>query len=166
MPSTAHLKFTTQISAPPEAVFDLVADMPNYGRWLPDSSAFGGTVNVTPYPVQLGTTYLDPKPIEKPGEVTEFDRPRRIAFHHTVMIRSPIKLDVDARIRYTLAADQGGTAVVRELDLGWELRGPLKLLTPFLLVGFRKENLRTLACLKRYAEAQRKDVRPTGTAGT
>jgi RHS repeat-associated protein len=27
-----------------------------YARWLPNSSAFGGTVNVTPYPVRLGTT--------------------------------------------------------------------------------------------------------------
>src|SRR5262249_60508994 len=109
--------------------------MPNYGRWLPGSSAFGGTVSVTPYPVRLGTTYLDAGPIEKPGEVTEFDRPRRIAFHHTVQIRNPIKLDVDARIRYVFEASQGGTAVLRELDLSWDLPGPLKLLTPVLPPG-------------------------------
>ena len=34
-------------------IFDLVADMSNYGRWLPNSSAFGGTVDVTLYPVRL-----------------------------------------------------------------------------------------------------------------
>jgi len=166
LPSEAHLKFTSQIAGPPEVVFDLVADMPNYGRWLPGSSAFGGTVNVTPYPVRLGTTYLDAAPIEKPGEVTEFDRPRRIAFHHTVMIRSPIALDVDARIRYSFETSQGGTGVLRELDLGWELRGPLKLLTPVLLLGFRKENLRTLACLKRYVESHRAEAPPPGRSGT
>ena len=94
--SEAHLRFTCQIAAPPEAVFDLVADLPHYGRWLPDSSAFGGTVDVTPYPVRLGTTYLDAGPIQKPGKVTEFDRPRHIGFQHTVMIRSPIKTDVEA----------------------------------------------------------------------
>ena len=49
--SEAHLRFTSRIAAPAEVVFDLVADMPNYGKWLPDSSAFGGTVDVTPYPV-------------------------------------------------------------------------------------------------------------------
>ena len=56
---TRDLSFTTQITGSPATIFDLVADMPNYGRWLPDSSAFGGTINVTPYPVRLGTTYLD-----------------------------------------------------------------------------------------------------------
>ena len=101
--SEAHLRFTCRIAATPEAVFDLVADLPHYGRWLPDSSAFGGTVDVTPYPVRLGTTYLDAGPIQKPGKVTEFDRPRHIGFQHTVMIRSPISTDVEARIRYTLA---------------------------------------------------------------
>ena len=153
--SEAHLRFTSRIAAPPELVFDLVADMPNYGKWLPDSSSFGGTVDVTPYPVRLGTTYLDAGPIQKPGKVTEFDRPRRIAFRHTVMIRSPITTDVDARVRYTFEPSHGGTAVLRELDLTIDLRGPLKLLRPALLWGFRKENVRTLACLKRHVERTR-----------
>jgi uncharacterized protein YndB with AHSA1/START domain len=152
MPDEVQLRFTSQIAGPPEVVFDLVADMPNYGKWLPDSSAFGGTVDVTPYPVCLGTTYLDAGPIQKPGKVTEFDRPRRIGFQHTVMIRSPIRTDVEARIRYTFEPSQGGTAVLRELDLTIDLRGPLKLLRPALLRGFRKENVRTLACLKRHVE--------------
>jgi hypothetical protein len=46
--------------------------------------------------------------------------------------------------------------VLRELDLTHELRGLHVLLTPALLWGFRKENLRTLACLKRSVEAQPK----------
>jgi uncharacterized protein YndB with AHSA1/START domain len=78
--SSSQLRFTTQIAGPAETIFDLVADMPNYQRWLPDSDVFGGTVDVTPYPVGLGTTYLDAGPVEKPGEVTEFDPPRHIGF--------------------------------------------------------------------------------------
>ena len=152
--SEAHLRFTSQIAGPPEAIFDLVADLPNYGRWLPGSSSFARTVEVTPYPVRLGTTYLETGAIEKPGKVTKFDPPRHIGFQHTVQIRSPIHTDVEARIRYTLEPSQGGTAVLRELDITYELRGLLKLLNPVLLAGFRKENLRTLACLKRYVEAQ------------
>jgi uncharacterized protein YndB with AHSA1/START domain len=157
--SEAHLRFTSRIAGPPEVVFDLVADLPNYGRWLPGSSAFEGTADVTPYPVCLGTTYRETGPVQKPGRVTEFDRPRHIGFQHTVQIRSPIHTDVEARIRYTLEPSQGGTAVLRELDLTYELRGLLKLLTPVLLAGFRKENLRTLGCLKRYVEAQRASTR-------
>src|SRR5262249_22779853 len=152
--SEARLRFTCQIAGPPEVVFDLIADLPNYGRWLPDSSAFGGTVDVTPYPVRLGTNYLEAGPIKKPGKGTEVDRPRRIAFQHTVMIRRPITTDVEARIRYTLEPTQAGTAVLRELDLTIDLRGPLKLLRPALLWGFRKENLRTLGCLKKYVESR------------
>jgi hypothetical protein len=124
--------------------------MPNYGRWLPDSDAFGGTVNVTPYPVR---PYLDAGPVEKPGKVTEFDPPRHIGFHHTVMVRQALlKTDIDARIRYALTPKGGGTFVVRELDLLLNLPILCKLVLPFILRSFRKENVRTLACLKRYVE--------------
>jgi uncharacterized protein YndB with AHSA1/START domain len=151
--STAHMQFTTQIAGAPEVIFDLIADMPNYGRWLPDSDAFGGTVNVTPYPVRLGTTYLDAGSVEKPGEVTEFDPPRHIGFHHTVMVRQALlKTDIDARIRYTLTSKGGGTFVLRELDLLLNLPIFAKLASPFILRSFRNENVRTLACLKRYVE--------------
>ncbi len=102
------LRFTARIQGSAEAIFDLVADMPNYSRWLPDSSAFSGTINVTPYPVRLGTTYLDAGPIEKPGVVTEFDRPRHISFQHTVQVRqSLLHTDVKTRIRYTFEPDDG-----------------------------------------------------------
>jgi hypothetical protein len=33
--------FTTQIEGSPEVIFELIADMPNYGRWLSGSKAFG-----------------------------------------------------------------------------------------------------------------------------
>jgi uncharacterized protein YndB with AHSA1/START domain len=153
--SIVRLQFTSQIAGPPEVIFDLIADMPNYGRWLPDSDAFGGTVNVTPYPVRLGSTYLDAGPVEKPGRVTEFDPPRHIGFHHTVQVRQPLlKTDIDAGIRYTLTPKDGGTFVLRELDLVMKLPALYKLVAPFVLWSFRKENLRTLACLKRYVERE------------
>lgn len=151
--STARMQFTSQIAGMPEVIFDLIADMPNYGRWLPDSDAFGGTVNVTPYPVRLGTTYLDAGPVEKPGKVTEYDPPKHIGFHHTVMVRQALlKTDIDARIRYTLTPKDGGTFVLRELDLLLNLPTLYKLASPFILRSFRMENVRTLASLKQYVE--------------
>jgi uncharacterized protein YndB with AHSA1/START domain len=151
------LQFTAQIHGSPDTIFDLVADMPNYGRWLPNSSAFGGTVDVTPYPVRLGTTYLDAGPILKPGSVTEYDRPRHISFHHAVQVRQSLfNTDVDARIRYTFEPKDGGTFVERRLVLIFDLRGIIRLALPVLLYGFRKENDRTLAALKRYVEGQAK----------
>src|SRR5471030_2994522 len=141
--SNSHLRFTSLINGSAEVVFDLVADMPNYSRWLPDSAVFGGTVNVTPYPVRLGTTYLDAGPVEKPGSVTEFDPPKHISFHHTVLIRrGPLRTDIDAHIRYTLEPKNGGTFVVRELDLGLNLRGAFRLASPYILWAFKRENVR------------------------
>ena len=53
--------------------------------------------------------------------MTEFDRPRRIGLQRTVMIRSPITLDVDARSRSTLEPSEpealrGGEGVVRVIQ--------------------------------------------------
>jgi hypothetical protein len=127
--------------------------MPNYGRWLPDSSAFRGTVDVTPYPVRLGTTYVDAGPIQKPGSVTEYDRPAHISFHHTVQLRQAfLSTDIDARIRYTLDPRDDGTFVERTLLLTFDLPGISRLALPLILYGFRRENDRTLAALKQYVE--------------
>ena len=154
---TRELIFAAQISGSPDTIFDLVADMPNYGRWLPDSSAFGGTIDVLPYPVRLGTTLPRYRSYSKPGAVTEFARPQHISFHHTVQIRkSVLNTDVDARIRYSFEPKASGTSVERRLLLTFTLSGIYRLTLPLLLHGFRKENHRTLAALKRYVEASMK----------
>jgi uncharacterized protein YndB with AHSA1/START domain len=140
--SIKELRFTTHINGFPETVFDLLADLPNYGRWLPDSSAFRGTVDVTPYPVCLGTTYLDAGPIQKPGSVTEYDRPRHLSFHHTVQLRrSFLNTDVDARIRYSLEPKDGRIFVDRTLVLTFNLRGPSQLTLPFCSMDFARKTI-------------------------
>jgi hypothetical protein len=45
--STSDPQFTARIAGSPGASFDLIANMPNYGRWLPGSEAFGGTTEAT-----------------------------------------------------------------------------------------------------------------------
>ncbi len=156
--STTHPRFTARIERPPEVIFDLIADMPNYGRWLPGSQAFGGTTHVSPYPVQLGTTYLDAGPAgERPGSVTAYDRPKAIAFHHTMAVKQgPLKGDVDVNVRYKLEPMDGATFVIRDLDLTIEMPGLWKLAEPLVRYAFRKENVRILAELKRYVEGQAK----------
>ncbi len=153
--SRTHPRFTTYIRGRPEVIFELVADMPNYGRWLPGSEAFGGTTKVEPYPVRLGTTYLDAGPAgERPGSVTAYEYPTRIAFHHTMLIRKgPLLADIDVDINYTFETRGDGTFVDRQLDLSIVIPGPLKLATPFVRYAFKKENLRVLAKLKTYVES-------------
>jgi hypothetical protein len=50
--STSHPQFTARIEGAPETIFDLIADMPNYGCWLRCSEAFGGTTDVSLCPVR------------------------------------------------------------------------------------------------------------------
>jgi uncharacterized protein YndB with AHSA1/START domain len=156
--STSHPRFTARIEGSPETVFDLLADMPNYGRWLPGSEAFGATTQVEPYPVRLGTTYLDAGRMgARPGSVTEFDRPKSLGFHQTMAVKyGPLTANFDIRIRYTFELVDGATIVVRALDLTIELPRLLKLAEPLVLWAFRRENLRVLAELKRFVEAQPK----------
>lgn len=155
--STSHSRFTARIDGSPEVIFDLLADMPNYGRWLPGSDAFGGTTKVSPYPVRVGTTYLDAGPAgERPGSVTAFDRPKAIAFHQTMLIkRGPLTANVDVNIRCTLARATDATSVIRDLELRIDIPGVLKLAEPLVASAFKKENARVLAELKRYVESHR-----------
>jgi len=96
-----HRFYKATVGAGPEVVFDLLADMPNYGRWLPRSEQFAGTTDVEPYPVRLGSRYRD----GRPGEI------------------------------------------------GKEWRGSVVGFRPAITSRFDKENLRTMAAVKRYAEA-------------
>ena len=76
-----HKFYTASIATTPDVLFDLLADMPNYGRWLPGSAAFGSTTDVDPYPVRLGSRYHDGKPGEQGkdwwGTVTDSSRRAR-----------------------------------------------------------------------------------------
>lgn len=154
--SSSHMQFVERIAGSPQSVFDLVADMPNYGRWLAKSDSFGATTEVSPYPVCLGTTYLDAGPLgRRPGSVTAFDPPRSIAFHQTMDLkRGPLTGNADIHIAYEFEPVDGATKVTRVIDLTLEIAGFLRVLEPLVRSAFRKENARVLGELKRYVEAQ------------
>jgi carbon monoxide dehydrogenase subunit G len=50
-----HKLYSATVAAPPEPLFKLLSDLPNYGDWLPGSSQYGQTTDVEPYPVRQGT---------------------------------------------------------------------------------------------------------------
>ena len=102
----------------------------------------------------LGTTYLDAGPAgQRPGSVTEFDPPKCIAFHHTMLLKQgPLTADIDVNVRYTLEPVERRTRVIRDLDLTISIPGLLKVAEPLVRYAFRKENLRILTELRRYVE--------------
>jgi uncharacterized protein YndB with AHSA1/START domain len=154
--SRTRRQYTSQIKGSPETIFDLIADMPGYGRWLSGSRAFASITHVTPYPVRLGTTYLDAGPAgERPGRVTEFDRPRHIGFHHEMLLRKgPLTAHLDARIRYTFEPFQGGTFVTRDLEAAVHVPRLLTIADRLVVSAVHQENARILPDLKRFVEAQ------------
>jgi len=154
--SSSDPQFTARSEGPPEIIFNLIADPPNYGGWLHGSEELGGTTEVSPYPVPLGTTYLDAGPAgQRPGSVAGYDN--YTAFHHTMLLKNgPLTANRDVNIRYALKPVERAMFVLRDLDLTIQIPGLLKVAEPFVVCLLRRENLRILAELKRYVEAQPK----------
>jgi len=158
MRSQWHRFYASEIVAAPQLLFDLVADMPSYGRWLPRSDQYGRTTDVEPYPVQRGTRYHDGKPGEGGrewwGTVTGFQRPGSIDFQQTVRVPQ-MRTTVEVRIHYSIEPIEGVTVVSRWLALDVTMPAILRPLRSLITSRFERENLRTLAALKRYVEGQR-----------
>ena len=151
-----HKFYVSKITAAPELLFELLSDLPNYGRWLPVSAQYGRTTDVGPYPVQLGSRYHDGKPGEPGkdwwGTVTGFQPPGSVDFHHTISVRQ-LKATVDVHIHYSLGPDNGTTGVTRWLVLDIAMPAVLRPLKRLITASFDKENVRTMAALRQYAEA-------------
>jgi uncharacterized protein YndB with AHSA1/START domain len=129
--STSHPRFTARIEGSPQTIFDLIADMPNYGHWLPGSEAFGGTTQVSPYPIRLGNLSRRGPLGQRPGSVTEHDPPKHISFHQTMLLKKgPLTANIDVHIRYTFELVEGATSVTRALDLTIQIPGLLKIAEP------------------------------------
>jgi Polyketide cyclase / dehydrase and lipid transport len=156
-----HRFYTANVNVRPEALFELVSDLPNYPRWLPQSGAYAATTDVAPYPVQLGSKYHDGKP-GRPGKewwgtVTGFQPPGAIDFHHVIDVRQ-LRAAVDVHIHYSLEREGQGTRVNRWLVLDITMPAIFRPLQGLMTDAFDKENIRTMDALKKYAEAN-----PEGT---
>jgi uncharacterized protein YndB with AHSA1/START domain len=141
------MDFTIDIASPVEHVFALIADLPNYHRWLPPSGLYGATTQVSDTPVTLGTTYVDGKQATLQGRVTDFRPPVAIAFHQeSRLLLSRLSID----IRYRLEPLDAHTRVYRATTP--RLSGVLAPLRPMIMRPIRNENLRALAMMKQYLE--------------
>jgi len=151
-----HKFYLSQVAAPPGVLFDLLSDMPRYDRWLPNCEAFTRTTDVDPYPVQLGSKYHDGRPGEPGknwyGSVTGFQPPGSLDFHHAITVRQ-LKATVDVHIHYSFEPQDGGTRVSRWLVLDMTMPIVFQSLRRLIIRSFDKENVRTMAAVKGYAEA-------------
>ncbi len=153
------MSFETHIAAEPRHVFAVIADLRDYLRWLPLSSAFDGTTDISDGPVGLGTTYVERTPgSERAGRVVAFDAPHRIAFEQPMPLTIPGLSwcgSLDIRVGYTLTGTAHGTRVVRDVRI--EPRGPIRFAAPLMRRPFREENQRVVDALKAFVERDSKD---------
>ena len=144
------MNFTVEISAPVKQVFEAIADLPNYGRWLPPSGLYAGKTEPLEVPIRLGTRYEDraTRGTTLSGTITAFDPPHTIGFHQsTRQVLGTLAVD----IAYQLQPIEGGTRLHRTTEPSYT--GVLSVFGPLIARSIRSENLRTLQALKRYLEA-------------
>ncbi len=148
MPS---LRFTADINGTRETIFDLIADLAHYDRWLPGSKVFGGMTQISPASPSVSTTYADGT---MRGSITEFNPPERITFEQSMPVKSLLLIGkLDMHVRYTLEAtgnDRQATHVIREVT--FNLHGILGAAQPLLVSTIRRESGRMLEMMKRYVE--------------
>jgi uncharacterized protein YndB with AHSA1/START domain len=146
------LKFEADIRASANRVFSLLAELRDYDRWLPGSSAFHGTVTISEGPIAVGTTYVEPGPLgTRHGVVTELDRPTRLAFEQPMTLKPRIMGVIGIRLLHTLTPHEASVHLLRALELS--PRGAIRLAMPLVVRMFRVENERMMRTLKAYAEA-------------
>jgi uncharacterized protein YndB with AHSA1/START domain len=149
--STVRFESRTVIRRPVGVVFDRLADVPGYRRWMHHTGLFRRCELVSEPPVRQGTTYVDSTRMGTfHGEVTEFVPPTRLAFSETLSwFGSPVS---QARPSYVLEGDESST-VVHHLAEG-ELFGWMRFMRPGAALMARVERTRTLKSLKRSLESE------------
>ena len=149
--STVRFESRTVIERPVDVVFERLADVPDYGRWMHRTGLFRRCRLTSEGPVRAGTTYLDATRMGTfTGEVTEFSPPSRLAFRETLeWFGAPM---TEAGPEYRLEADDDAT-VVHHVAVG-ELYGWFRLMKPAAALMAKVERTRTLRSLKRSLESE------------
>ena len=150
----AAISVTTDINAPAQKVFDVVTDLQSYSEWLPDSTTFKGTTEVSDTPVKLGTTYVESSPGGvRSGKVLEFERPSKVVFHQPMKLNPASKgLVIDIKVEVTLKEKgEGTTTVERNVYMGYP--EPLQERKAIFDKGASEEGARVMDLLKKRVES-------------
>ena len=70
---THTIAVTTTVAAEADTIFALLIDLPGYSTWLPQSTAYKGTTEISDNPIKVGSQY-----IERRTSVTETRRRSRV----------------------------------------------------------------------------------------
>jgi uncharacterized protein YndB with AHSA1/START domain len=149
---TTTIERQVDIAASPEAVFDLVADLHGYGRWLPSAGDYEGTGELSPPPVAVGTTYVErSRRGTRHGMVIALARPDVIAFRQPMTLRPRLAGTIDSTVTMSVAATAKGARVTRTVEL--EIPGRIGFLRSIVVGRYARESERMLQALRAAAES-------------
>jgi hypothetical protein len=147
------LSWESDIAADADEVFSLLVELRDYHRWLPRSSAYHGTMEISDGPIRLGTTYVEPGPLgTRFGRITKLVRPTALDFEQPMTMRPSLLGVIGICLFHTISPQAESAHLVRRLVLS--PRGPVKLAAPLVVRAFTAENERMMQALKTFAETK------------
>jgi uncharacterized protein YndB with AHSA1/START domain len=143
---------TVYIEASPQTVFDLLANLRGYNKWLASSQTFNRLDHIVDAAPQLGTVYSDIGTNSRMiGKIIQFNPPHQLAFQQSSAINLFVPIgSLDITIHYTFLEEDTGTRVNRQQDI--KLSGLLKILENRVAKIIQRENIRILESAQRYLE--------------
>ena len=150
----ARVRGSVRIAAPLEQVFDIVADSRNEPSFNP---AMAEAELLTTEPVRLGSKFrarMERKRLAMVVELTEFDRPHRLA-----SLTTSSMMETSGTVTFT--PDAGATLMIWD----WQVhpKGWFRALSPLVTPLGRRQERRIWGALKRKLELQ---PVPTSTDGS
>lgn len=144
------VKITFLVEKHIDHVFELISDIANYSRWVPEKSKFFIENKITSEgPIGLGTTYFDRlkwfgKAI---GEIVEFQPLFKIKFQQRTSFGF---VAYNMSIEYIFKSIQDYTEVVHKVEV--EPYSLIKMFEPIMSFAIRSERERTCKAIKQVLE--------------
>ena len=148
--TTVRYQTRTTIDRPISDVFERLADLNGYKKWMHRTGLFRRSGQASEGPLGLGTAYFDATRMGTfRGEVTDYESPTRIGFRESLRwFGSDL---MEARPQFILAA-AGDKTIVHHVAEG-ELFGMMRLMKPVASLMARSERSRTVESLRRSLES-------------